>query len=260
MTVRLLSDLTELERLSLIDISYSRLSTYEMCNAKYFYSYIQREDRVFGPAAALGNVVHGVLEEVDWAEPLDGFSMHKEFELQRQHYDPDLEIPDDLIDVGHELINEFIDRHEDDKFNVVGVEVPFAIVVGSALVCGYIDRVDDEGEFLRITDYKTGKYEETYKSMPENLQLGIYALAIAKQNPGRQIKGELYYLRSGKHKGHVFTEEDLASAEQRLIDKVNHLMEDRTYAYTPNTRVCSFCDFRKSGVCPAGVKRYGGTD
>jgi DNA helicase-2/ATP-dependent DNA helicase PcrA len=259
MTVRLIEDLTPLEKLALIDMSYSRLDTYDMCNAKYFYTYIQQEDRVFGEAASLGNIVHGVLENVDWEEPLDLPDMHKTFILQRQVYDPDSVISADLIDTGYKLLTEFVDRHDGEEFNVLGVEVPFAMVVGSALVCGYIDRIDDDGDQLRIIDYKTGKWEATYKGIAENLQLGIYALATSKMHPGREIRAELYYLRSGKRKGHVYTQEDLERVEQSLIERVNKVIDDKNFVYTGNTRVCSFCDFRKSGVCAVGVRRYGGT-
>ena len=53
LSIRNLEDLTSLERLSLTDFSYSRLDTYKMCPSKYFYTYIQKEPRLFGEAAVL---------------------------------------------------------------------------------------------------------------------------------------------------------------------------------------------------------------
>ena len=52
-----------LTKLSLMDLSYSRIDTYTMCPAKYFYSYITKEPRFFNEAATLGNIVHAVLED-----------------------------------------------------------------------------------------------------------------------------------------------------------------------------------------------------
>lgn len=259
MSVRLLQDLTPLEKLALIDMSYSRIDTYDMCRAKYYYSYIQKEERVFGPAAALGNMVHGVLEEVDWTAPLDLDAMLENLVKQRDVYDPDREIPADLVAVGTTVLEEFVDRHDGDRFNVLGAEVPFAIVVGSALIVGYIDRVDRDANGIHITDYKTGKYEVAQKNVADNFQTGLYALAMSKTYPGEPITAELYYLRSGKQKGHLYTPEELEVVEQRLVDKINEIITDRNYSPTDNTRVCSFCDFRKNGACAVGVRRYGGT-
>lgn len=45
--------ITELERLAIVDFSYSRIDTYLQCPSKYFYTYIQKEPRQFGEAAAL---------------------------------------------------------------------------------------------------------------------------------------------------------------------------------------------------------------
>lgn len=55
-------NLSDFEKLSLVDFSYSRIDTYNQCAAKYFYSYIQKEPRQFNAAATLGNIVHSVLE------------------------------------------------------------------------------------------------------------------------------------------------------------------------------------------------------
>ena len=51
--IRSLDELTDLEKLSLVDFSYSRLDTYKMCPSKYFYAYIQKEPRSFNEPAVL---------------------------------------------------------------------------------------------------------------------------------------------------------------------------------------------------------------
>jgi hypothetical protein len=119
MKLRQLHELNELERMTLINMSYSRLDTYDMCPSKYFYTYIQKEDRVFGAAASLGNVIHGVLEDTV-GEPLVYDEMLNRMEHHRKIYDPDLQIGEDLLLAGKEMIGEFVDRHEDDEFDVIG--------------------------------------------------------------------------------------------------------------------------------------------
>jgi len=51
--IKKLEDLTPLQRLSLTEFSYSRIDTYKQCAAKYFYSYILKEPKLFGEAAVL---------------------------------------------------------------------------------------------------------------------------------------------------------------------------------------------------------------
>jgi len=47
------SSVSELEKMALVDLSYSRIDSYMSCPAKYFFSYIKKEPRRFGEAAAL---------------------------------------------------------------------------------------------------------------------------------------------------------------------------------------------------------------
>lgn len=254
--IRLREELSPLEDLSLIDISYSRLSTLDMCTAKFFYSYILMEEQQFGAAASLGNIIHGALEENEWDQPLRLSTLNQLFREQRPFYDPDREIDDKLIDAGYQMLAEFVDRHQHDKFNVIETELPFHFVLGSAAISGYIDRVDRDADgTLHIIDYKSGKNEVAAKNIADDLQLGVYALAVSLLYPEEEtIYAELYYLRSGRRKGHLFTRSDLAIVEQRLLDKVNDLINKDNFKYTENGRICSFCDFRS--ICPVGQKRF----
>jgi hypothetical protein len=51
--IKKIEDLDPLQKLSLVDFSYSRIDTYQQCPSKYFYSYIKKEPKVFGEAAVL---------------------------------------------------------------------------------------------------------------------------------------------------------------------------------------------------------------
>ena len=255
--VRSIDDLDPLQRLCLTDFSYSRLDTYKMCAAKYFYTYIQKEPRSFNDAAVLGNIVHSVLEEcLSGSDPLDQEALHVEYDRQKEHYDPTGIISDDLIGVGSVILDEFYDKHYDDKFDIYEKELGFSFVLGNFLINGYIDRVDyyDENT-INIIDYKTGKWEVTQKGIGQNLQLGIYALALSNVFPDKQIRAELYYLRSGKRKAHTFTTEDIEDVKVRLLEDINKVMNDTSFSPTGNERVCGFCEHAKSQACPTGYAR-----
>jgi RecB family exonuclease len=123
------------------------------------------------------------------------------------------------------------------------------------LVNGFIDRVDEYEDRIEIIDYKTGKWEVALKSIKDNMQLGIYALAASLVYPDKEIYAELYYLRSGKRKGHTFTRDDLENIKVSILKMGHTMMDDGNFLPTSNERVCSFCDHAKSGACATGVMR-----
>lgn len=249
-------DLSDLEKLSLVDFSYSRIDTYNSCAAKYFYSYILKEPRQFNAPAVLGNIVHEVLENVlqkDVEINLD--QLKEEYETSIPKWDPDNKIPNDLINAGRVIIDEFYDTNSDKTFNIYDKEMPFDLIIGSYRIRGFIDRVDFNGDQIYITDYKTGKWEVSAKEVPNNLQLGIYALAIANLFRDKEVYAELYYLRSGRKKGHKFTPEEIDAVKEKVINNIKKIIEDRNFTPTSNPRTCSYCDHAASGVCGTGVFR-----
>jgi len=134
-----------------------------------------------------------------------------------------------------------------------------------ATVNGYIERI---GEITaggnRITDYKTGKAENARKA-EENLQLGIYYLAVDEAPelaPYRPIRAvQLAFLR-GKWNEHdrVAKLEWMPSSDHvagyrdgmrerlgGLIGRIRTLMETEVYRPDPAAN-CRFCDFKT--LCP----------
>lgn len=256
MTVKFLEELNDFEKLALIPMSYSRLNTFEMCRAKYFYSYIQKEPQIFGEAAVLGNIIHKVLEEKlepnQTIQDTDIEVLLESYEQVIPDFDPDQQINAGLIEAGKGMLVDFVDRHEGEAFPIYGKELHFNLVIGPALIVGYIDRVDIEEDLITITDYKSGKHEITFKDAATNMQLGIYALAMSKLLPGKDIYAEHYYLRTGRQKGHRFSSDDLIVMEEMIVDRINEVISEEQFGYTSNSRFCSFCDYAKSGTCTYG--------
>lgn len=203
-----------------------------------------------------GNIVHAVLEDVvDNDKSIDYQEMQKGYQDNIVKYDPDNQIPEDLISVGKVILDEFYDENLDSTFNVYDKECEFKFIIGSYSIIGYIDRIDIVGNRANIIDYKTGKWEVAQKGISENLQLGIYALATSTAMPDKEIYAELHYLRSGKKKGHLYSKEDLENVKIKLISLINKVVNDTSFAATSNVRACSYCDHAKSGVCGTGVFR-----
>lgn len=259
MTVRLLEELTPLEQLALIPMSYSRINTFKMCPAMYYYQYIQKEETIWGAPAKAGNVIHSVLEnKLERNVPIQADQLDEYIEEMRKwegEHDPDGIIPPALTEKGERMLAEFLDRHDGEKLPIVSKEYAFEIVIGKALFRGFIDRVDATRELTTIVDYKSGSREVTYKGAKDDLQLGIYALAVRRTMPKRPIYAELYYLRSGRQKGHLFTDDDLDVMESRILEITNQIFEMRHFPASGAPNVCGFCDFAKSEVCMVGARR-----
>lgn len=203
-----------------------------------------------------GNIVHAVLENVITNDSsLDYSQIEIEYEKNKKSYDPNQKISEQTISLGKEILDEFYDQNIDTQFNVYDKECGFKFILGNHLIVGFIDRIDVVGDQVTIVDYKTGKWEVAQKSISSNLQLGIYAIAASELFPNKTITAELYYLRSGKHKSHTYTKEDLEKLKQDLIISINEIINDNSFAVTSNLRACTYCDHAKSGVCGTGVFR-----
>lgn len=250
-------DLSELEKMSLINMSYSRLNSFGMCEAMYFYKYITKVPDEFGAAAVNGNVIHSVLEK-HVGEELVYEDLMQSYYHYLQEYDPESKIGKDLIDASHQMIAEFVDRHKGETFNVVGKELEFKIVIGSALFRGYIDLLTKTktGRFS-VCDFKSGKFEVTQKDVPNDLQLGLYALVVAqKYNIVNQpVYAELYYLRTGRRKGHLFSPTDLQRVYEELLSKVQEIINKKNFTpVSGNGRLpCWFCQYATPEVCRIGA-------
>ncbi len=170
--IKNIKDIPDFEKLSLVDFSYSRIDTYDMCPSKYFYSYVQKEPQGFNAAATLGNIVHDVLEDCIDKDTLLSISKMKDvYQNKIQDYDPHSQLGQDLINVGNQLIEEFYEINQDTKFDVFDKEMKFSFIIGQYIINGYIDRVDIKDSSVHIIDYKTGKREVAAKDVHKNLQL-----------------------------------------------------------------------------------------
>jgi ATP-dependent helicase/DNAse subunit B len=258
MAVNSIEDIDDpLMELTLTPLSYSRLDTYEQCAARYFYSYVMLEPRTFAIHAVLGNIIHSALEntlEVDVKVADIADDIISEYKKQISEWDPEGQITEPMLEAGEVMLNEFIDRHGHESFPIVEKEMGFSVVVGNYLVSGYIDRVDIVDDIVYLIDYKSGKNEVSFKNVADNLQLGIYAMAVKNKYPDKQVHGSLYYLRSGRIKSHLYTDEEIEAVEGKIIARAQELLEDNTFRPTTNTRFCGWCDHAKSGICSVGVR------
>ena len=130
---------------------------------------------------------------------------------------------------------------------------------------GFIDRIGDiKAGGYRITDYKTGKSEKAGRP-EENLQLGVYALAVDEVDDleeFRPVRGvELAFLRGKKaDRSKVERVQFMPTASngeryrEEMRERLGGLIRrvDELYGsgeFRPNTQAnCLWCDFKP--LCP----------
>lgn len=291
-------------------ISPSALNSFLECRLQFYFRYVARikEPREVEEeldARVLGNFLHRVMEDFyrDLTQRKGSRTIEKsDFKHARRTIDLliDKEFiaayqldPNKPVEyagqrlVVREIVKRFADRiieidtdyapftiealeEEGLTYPVQIKQSPFEVILG-----GKIDRVDRNGETLRIIDYKTGKDELDFESIASlfsregrrnkaAFQTLLYALMYvdASQNAGRHAgrvvpglinrmnlfdEGFTFGLQMGKKPvddvNKLFPEfrEQLKSLLEELFN------EDLPFDQTLNTETCAYCPYR--GIC-----------
>lgn len=253
--IRLYEELSDLEQMSLMSTSYSRLNTFDWCQAQYFYSYVLKLPQEFGDKALLGNVIHKAIEISSRdGEQLSLVELLENYEAARGEFDPDNKIiSDELYATGVEMLQLYVSQQVGKKVEITHAEFPFSIVFKGALLRGFIDSVFVKGDKVTVVDYKSGKWEVANNAIATNLQLGIYALVMKYYHPDKTITAGLRYLQSGKVKKHTYSDEDLILIQNNLEEKIEDVREHNNFLPTKDIWKCNTCTYASEDVCKAGL-------
>ena len=240
-----------------IRLSYSSISTYELCPLQYKLRYLEGKPGRRTPALAFGESLHEALRRFH-ARPvpvaptvaqLVGFlddawerGAYRSAEEERQYRDHAKEV--------------LIAYHRDnaEAFRVpVALEQRFQIDVDGVTVSGIIDRMDrhPDGSY-EIVDYKTNRRLPPRKYVEHDLQLSIYYLAAWEVWGILPDRLTLYFLLPGQPMTVTRTPEDLDTTRSRIAEVAAGI---RSGAFAPReNRLCDWCDYQAS--CPLFAHRF----
>ena len=203
----------ELSKAQQRGFSASAMNTYLFCQKKFFYRYVQRihepeqvED-VTTSEATIGTVLHAVIQtlytpyiqrvvtESDIQQIIDSLTEDRWSELPIDAIRTDMLAS--LIVKNYVRYILLYDKKQTPFIYLNGEQRIAANVtipqVGEVPFYGYIDRLDKQGNTLRVIDYKTGKAELEYRDMEhifsrsENqdkaLQTMLYCWLLEQQAP-----------------------------------------------------------------------------
>jgi superfamily I DNA/RNA helicase/RecB family exonuclease len=236
--------------------SYSRISTYDNCGLQYLFSVVLGLDPESSHNMAFGSVIHKVFEELETGTlPLDPAAAYERYDvlfeairgafpnkaLARQFYrDGQLMI---------ERYGRYMKPGESAK-----AETSFKVDFHGHRITGRIDRIDQIGRNVIVTDYKTSRNPVYWDEAKKSLQLAIYHLAVTS-DPELAALGEpsamqLVYPGAPPSKGDVAkrsqTPEEAAAALERLPGLIDGVLAED---FRPNPEAdCQWCKFKP--LCP----------
>ncbi len=209
-------------------LSPSQGSRYEQCPRRYALERRVGIDTEAGPYAAFGTIIHAALEDAERAAMARG-------EL-RSTVDEAVAVAHRLIDAtdfGGDAFQDAWKRWASDLLErlyaewphpdaePVLLEHPLDLDIAGVAWRGKADRIEREGDLLRIVDYKTSKSRATVKEAADSIQLGYYLLAARQDETVRALgvpmEAEFWYPGSSAKSMAVEFDPD------RLEDLAEHL-------------------------------------
>ncbi len=240
-----------------IRLSYSSISTYELCPLQYKLRYLDGRPGRRTPALAFGESLHEALRRFH-AQPVpvpptpaqlmgylddswerSAFGSKDEERAYRDH--------------AREVLAAY---HKDNApaFRVpVALEQRFQIDVDGVTVSGVIDRMDrhPDGSY-EIVDYKTNRRLPPRKYVERDLQLSIYYLAAWEVWGILPARLTLYFLLPGQPMTVTRKPEDLGATRSRIAEVAEGIRAGR-FAPQEN-RLCDWCDYQAH--CPLFAHRF----
>ena len=238
-------------------LSYSSISTYETCPAKYRFQYETRLPTSSSPALAFGESLHRTLYrfhdrpvpvapslpelqemlEGEWVS--DGYRDESEERLYREH--------------ARQVLAEYHRRNAESFRIPAALEFRFTVEVEGVQLSGMIDRMDRlPGGGYEIIDYKTNRRLPPKATVDRDLQLSLYALAAKEVWGIEPERLTLYFLLPGERMSTTRTAAD-SSELRRRIGTVAERIAAGMFEPRQNP-LCDWCDFQR--VCPVFRHRY----
>jgi CRISPR/Cas system-associated exonuclease Cas4 (RecB family) len=153
---------------------------------------------------------------------------------------------------GLSILEAYHEANRERPCQPVLLEHKFEVALGGHTLVGAIDRVDVSETGYEVIDYKLDRELRTQAAVEEDLQLGLYHLAIAEERAIQPEALTLYFLRHNVQRTTSLSSARAGELRSSVIQAGDAIEADR--AWTPCAGDhCTGCDFR--AVCPAHTGR-----
>jgi putative RecB family exonuclease len=238
-------------------LSYSSISTYETCPAKYRFQYEERLPTRPSPALSFGESLHQALfrfhdrpvpvapaleelhEMLDGVWVSEGYADGSEEAMYREH--------------AAQVLAQY---HRE---NVAAYRIPaalefrFQIEVEGVTLGGQIDRLDRiPGGGYEVIDYKTNRRLPPQGRIDADLQLSVYWLAAREIWGIEPERLTLYYLLPGQRMSTTRSPGDADDLRRRIATVAERIAAGK---FEPRDNpLCNWCEFQP--ICPLYRHRY----
>jgi ATP-dependent helicase/DNAse subunit B len=241
-----------------LPMSNSRIDTYKKCPQAYKRSYVLGETTETSDPLRIGSTIHSVLETYSAtdSDTVDDILIIAEGAIAKEECDNGT-MSDEAKEIVRTLIMDYYDSFKNYK-EPIGLEVPWELFIGPAHFRGIIDRLEITSKnplSILVRDFKSSKKAKTLEEMKKDTQMGLYAIAVKQTWPDAIVTCALDYLRLGKVVKHTFTEQELQSIKQDILDTVKDILfidEDfkpKSFNDKDCLITCAFCGLNhKCGI------------
>lgn len=233
--------------------SYSRLSIYDNCGLQYLLTSVLGLDPTSTHSMKFGTWMHALFQAVHEDKITTPSALLAEYRrLFSESVFPNVTIARQFRRDGEKMLEAFWTYERPQR--VVAVEQWFDIPYEGARLRGRIDRVDQIGSNLKLTDYKTAKWAAGLDEAQRSLQLAIYHLA-AREDPdlralGKPVAARLVYpgatFADGKPIERVQNAEQADAVLERLPGLIAGILAE---SFPPSPEAdCMWCAVKM--LCP----------
>jgi RecB family exonuclease len=232
-------------------LSYSSISTYETCPAKYRFQYEERLPTAPSPALSFGDSLHRALHRFH-ARPVpvapslpELLEMLEDVWVSEGYADPAEE--ETYREHARQVLAQY-HRENAHAYRIpAALEFRFEIEVEGVTLSGVIDRMDRiPGGGYEIIDYKTNRRLPPRERIDRDLQLSIYHLAAREVWGIEPERLTLYYLLPNQRMSTARTREDLDELRRRIAIVAERIQAGR---FEPRQNpLCDWCEFQAR--CP----------
>ena len=243
-------------------LSPSAAGTYRQCPRRWKHRYVDKLPDPPGEAALVGTFAHRVLELL-CDEPPDQRTADRARALAREVW-PQISAHPDYRGLGladdaqrefrwksWQAIEGLWQLEDPAGIDVRATEQRLSTVVAGVPFRGVVDRLDDDGDTLVVTDYKSGRPPRAADRQKSLDQVLLYAAAVEAETGERPGRARLLYL--GREIIETTVDDGaLDGATGRLAGTWSDLGGDcagDTFATSPGP-LCGWCPY--AGICSDG--------
>ena len=245
-------------------LSPSGAGTFEQCPRRWRMRYVERLPDPPGEAALAGSFAHRVLELFMQRAPEER-TVEVAKVIAREEW-PDVEADDDYKALGYDESTgkqfrwkawkaiEGLWALEDPKaVDVRATEQDIEADLGGVPFRGIVDRLDEEGDGLIVTDYKSGKAPSPRYRRGRLDQVLLYAAAVKEATGEMPVHARLLYLGQ-RPVGIKVTQDELDGVVGKLAGTWSAINTAcATDEFEPRTGpLCGWCPYVDR--CPEGTK------